>query len=98
MIKKNPNVNKDQTTNVVLVVDSDTNEEPIIRTLDPRIAKRLQNMKGKVVESSNNLKKSQKSYVARGRKWSKVEISTCQKKSVKRKKVVSSDSKYEEDI
>jgi hypothetical protein len=74
-------------------VDSD--EAPLIKTV-PGIAKRLKERKGKAtVSATPTPAKSKKQAVGPAKSWSKVQVPTEKKKSLKRKKVESSDSEYD---
>jgi len=84
----------------VNVEDIYSDEEPIGRRLAQGITKRLKKRKGKATERQPPKATKKKTVVGLARGYSKVDIATTVKNSLKRKEVPTSDSNYdvEEDV
>ncbi|XP_050916693.1 uncharacterized protein LOC127131842 [Lathyrus oleraceus] len=91
---------KDQSTNIVNIEDLNSDDIPISQRLAPGIAKRLKNIKGQAIESSNMPSKSlrRRTSVGPTKKWSKVVTHVSKKKSLKRKEVPSESSEFVHDV
>ncbi|KAI5429852.1 hypothetical protein KIW84_034438 [Lathyrus oleraceus] len=78
---------KDQPTDIVNIEDLDSDDVPIGQRLAPGIAKRLNNRKGQVIESSSTPSKSirKRTNIGPMKRWSKVVTPVSKKKSLKRK-------------
>lgn len=92
--EENTGVKMYQSTDIINIDDLDSNDEPIRKKLAPGIAKRLKNMKEKVVMSASKPSKASKKNVGVGpaKGWRKFVTPTTKKRSLKRKEVPSSKS------
>lgn len=98
--EENFGVKNDQSIDIVMVYDLDSDDEPIGKRLVPRMAKRLKSRKGKVVESTSKPPKAPKKSTSVGpaKGWSKVITPDTKKRSLKRKKVPYSSSDSNVDV